>query len=270
MHNKIEVRNLHKSYEVEGKKHIVLQDINFVIKEGEFVSLLGPSGCGKTTLLTIMGGFQKPDGGEVLLEGRKVEKPGPERAFVFQNYALFPWMTVKENILYPLKKQKVPAEKQKERLEELLRLVNLKGKENLYPHQLSGGMKQRTAVARGLALRPRVLLMDEPLGALDFQMRKTMQEEMEQIFIKDRTTVVMVTHDVEEAVYLSDRIIVMSADRGRIVEDMLLDDERPRNRMSSAYRYRVNYLMEVLRRALKGEKGEERGITEEERIYLAI
>ncbi|SHG42500.1 NitT/TauT family transport system ATP-binding protein [Thermosyntropha lipolytica DSM 11003] len=267
---KMEVKGLSKSYEVEGKRHIVLEDINLKIMEGQFVSLLGPSGCGKTTLLTIMGGFQRPDRGEVFLEGKKVEKPGPERAFVFQNYALFPWMTVKENILYPLKKQRISKKEQDERLEELLNLVNLKGKENLYPHQLSGGMKQRTAVARGLAPRPQVLLMDEPLGALDFQMRKTMQEEMEQIFIKDKTTVIMVTHDVEEAVYLSDRIIVMSSARGTIIEDLVLNDERPRNRMSSAYRSKVNYLMEVLRRAVKGEFNKEGGITEEERRCLVV
>lgn len=179
--------------------------------------------------------------------GRQVTGPGPDRAFVFQNYALFPWLTVRENILYPMKQQGVPREEREERLRGLLAMAHLEGKEDLYPHQLSGGMKQRTAVIRALACRPEVMLMDEPLGALDFQMRKNMQEELEQIFLKDRVTVVMVTHDVEEAVYMSDRVIVFSARGGHITEDFAVSMPRPRVRASSQYQRSVAHLIEVLK-----------------------
>lgn len=239
--------NISKAFGKKSQRHQVLSDISASIEAEQFVTLLGPSGCGKTTLLTIMAGFQKPDSGQVLLEGKKVVGPGPERGFVFQNYALFPWMNVRDNLLFPMKRQKMPAAKREDRLQELLLLAGLEGKEHLYPHQLSGGMKQRTAVIRSISYRPRVLLMDEPLGAVDFQMRLTLQEELESILTRDKTTVVMVTHDVEEAVYMSDRVIVMSSQEGMIVDDYLLNLKRPRDRRSSSYRQAVSHLMDALK-----------------------
>lgn len=231
----LKISGVSKSFKSDGIVNSVLKGVSFEVKEGEFVSLLGPSGCGKTTLLTMIAGFKKADEGEILLNGSKVVKPGPDRGFVFQNYALFPWKTVKKNILYPMEQLKFSKSQKEERLNYLLKVSQLEGKSHLYPHQLSGGMKQRTAVVRALASKPQVLLMDEPLGAIDFQMRKEIQEELESIWMKDRTTVVMVTHDVEEAVYLSDRVIVMSNKDGNIVADVSIDMVRPRDRESESY-----------------------------------
>ncbi len=180
----------------------------------------------------MIAGFHNSDSGEIILNNNRVMKPGPDRGFVFQNYALFPWMTVKDNIMYPMKQQKTPKKESIDRLNYLLEMSKLKGKENLYPNQLSGGMKQRAAVVRALASKPEVLLMDEPLGAIDFQMRQMMQEELESLWLKDKTTVIMVTHDVDEAVYLSDRVIVFAAKRGKIIKDMKISLPRPRNRIT--------------------------------------
>ncbi|MEN6326712.1 MAG: ABC transporter ATP-binding protein SaoA [Syntrophomonas sp.] len=244
--SKLEVKNLNKSFNNGQTKHIVLNNLNLSVLAGEYVSLLGPSGCGKTTLLSIMAGFQKADTGAVLINDCEVAKPGPDRAFVFQNYALFPWMTLKENILYPMKRQRIDWQEREAILKQLLVMAHLEGKENLYPHQLSGGMKQRTAVIRALACRPEVLLMDEPLGAVDFQMRQSLQEELEQIFLQDQATVIMVTHDVEEAVFMSDRVIVMSPHEGQIIEDLAIKLPRPRERRSQQFNeYRLN-LMKLL------------------------
>lgn len=243
---KLEVEAINKTFFNNGKENQVLKDISFKVDRGEFISLLGPSGCGKTTLLTIIAGFQQADSGSVFVDNKKVNKAGPDRGFVFQNYALFPWMTVKENIIFPMKQIKMQKKKRNERLKFLLRISQLEGKENLYPHQISGGMKQRTALVRALATMPEVLLMDEPLAALDYQMRQNLQTELENIWISNKTTVVMVTHDVDEAVYLSDRVIVMSTDRGKIVEDLRIELDRPRNRKSFKYEEYVNILTSVL------------------------
>ncbi|MFR9071294.1 MAG: ABC transporter ATP-binding protein SaoA, partial [Paraclostridium sp.] len=223
-----------------------LENINLDIQEGEFVSLLGPSGCGKTTLLTIIGGFQSCEEGQVLLNKKVVDRPGIDRAFVFQNYALFPWKTVKANVEFPMKQQKLSKEEREKKLEELLEISDLKGKEKMYPHQLSGGMKQRVAVIRALACNPEVLLMDEPLGAVDFQMRQNLQEQLENIWIKNKITAIMVTHDVDEAVYMSDRVVVMSRDKGRIIEDLKIDLGRPRDRESDEYLEYKNRLTKQL------------------------
>ena len=247
---KLEIKNISKFFINNKKPHEVLSDVNFNVQGGEFVTLLGPSGCGKTTLLTIIAGFQKANKGEILLNDSIVTKPGPDRGFVFQNYALFPWMTVRNNILYPMKQQKVPKAEAEERLKYLLEMAQLDGKENLYPNQLSGGMKQRTAVIRALASKPEVLLMDEPLGAVDFQMRQILQEELEALWMQDKTTVMMVTHDVDEAVYLSDRVIVLSANGGVILEDMKVDLERPRKRNTEKYNNYKEKLTETLKLAL--------------------
>ncbi|MCC5909043.1 MAG: ABC transporter ATP-binding protein [Clostridiaceae bacterium] len=243
---RLEINDISKSFINNGETHQVLKDISFTIEEGEFVTLLGPSGCGKTTLLTIIAGFQQAEEGEIVLNDKKVVAPGPDRGFVFQNYALFPWKTVRENILYPMKQLKVPKAEREKRLEELLKMAQLEGKGSLYPHQLSGGMKQRTAVIRALASRPQVLLMDEPLGAVDFQMRKDLQEQLEAMWIKDRTTVIMVTHDVDEAVYMSDRVILMSNEQGKILADLSIPLERPRDREGKKYTMYKQQLMDLL------------------------
>lgn len=170
---------------MNGDKEIrVLKDINFGIEEGQFVTLLGPSGCGKTTTLTIIAGFQHADVGEVFVEGKRVTEPGADRAFVFQNYALFPWMTVRRNILFPMQQANMRKDLQEERLQYLLKISQLKGHEEMFPRQLSGGMKQRTALVRALAATPQVLLMDEPLGALDVQMKQRLQAEIEEIWLR--------------------------------------------------------------------------------------
>ncbi|CEN76553.1 aliphatic sulfonate ABC transporter ATP-binding protein [[Clostridium] sordellii] len=243
---KLKIEHVSKTFINNKVENKVLENINLDIKEGEFVSLLGPSGCGKTTLLTIIGGFQSCEEGQVLLNDKVVDKPGIDRAFVFQNYALFPWKTVKANVEFPMKQRKLSKEEREKKLEELLEISDLKGREKMYPHQLSGGMKQRVAVIRALACSPQVLLMDEPLGAVDFQMRQNLQEELENIWIKNKITAIMVTHDVDEAVYMSDRVVVMSRDKGRIIEDLKIDLDRPRNRESNEYLEYKNRLTKQL------------------------
>ncbi|CEO12947.1 ABC transporter ATP-binding protein SaoA [Paraclostridium sordellii] len=243
---KLKIEHVSKTFINNKVENKVLENINLDIKEGEFVSLLGPSGCGKTTLLTIIGGFQSCEEGQVLLNDKVVDKPGIDRAFVFQNYALFPWKTVKANVEFPMKQRKLSKEEREKKLEELLEISDLKGREKMYPHQLSGGMKQRVAVIRALACSPEVLLMDEPLGAVDFQMRQNLQEELESIWIKNKITAIMVTHDVDEAVYMSDRVVVMSRDKGRIIEDLKINLDRPRNRESDEYLEYKNRLTKQL------------------------
>ncbi|WP_034603003.1 ABC transporter ATP-binding protein SaoA [Maridesulfovibrio frigidus] len=231
----LHINNVSKTFSRSGISNTVLNDINFNVSSSQFLTLLGPSGCGKTTLLTIIAGFQKVTSGKIILNGMNVSKPCSDLGFMFQNYALFPWMSVRDNILFPLKQQKISKREQESRLAELLSLSRLEGKENLYPSQISGGMKQRTAFVRALAGNPEVLLMDEPLGAVDHQMRQALQEDLERLWIKDKTTVVMVTHDVDEAIYLSDRVIVMSSDQGRVVGDIQIKDPRPRSRSGPQY-----------------------------------
>lgn len=243
----LDVKNVSKVFNNRTEARTVLNRISFTVREGQFVTLLGPSGCGKTTLLTIIAGFQKATEGIIELDGVSVTKPGPDRAFVFQDYALFPWMTVRENILYPMKQQKLSRGEQEERLKKLLSMAHLEGHEHLYPNQISGGMKQRTAVIRALACNPRVLLMDEPLGAVDYQMRQMLQEELEAIWLKDRTTVLMVTHDIEEAIYLSDRVILMSFQEGKILEDMNIGLDRPRERRGQRYHEYKDHLTDLLK-----------------------
>lgn len=231
----------------------VLEDISFDVEEGEFVSLLGPSGCGKTTTLNIIAGFLKHEGGSIAVNSEEVNKPGPDRAFVFQNYALFPWMKVGENIVYPMKKRGVPKKQRQEKLKELLAMAHLEEYENYYIHEISGGMKQRVALLRALACDPKILLMDEPLGAVDFQMRQMLQAQLEAMLEGSNKTVLMVTHDVDEAIYLSDRVIVMSRDHGRILADIKIDLPRPRDRKDEKYHQYTNELSDILRSALNGE-----------------
>lgn len=242
----LKIENINKTYINKEKVNHVLKDISIEINKGEFVTLLGPSGCGKTTLLSIIAGFNKPDSGKIFVEGKEVSKPGISRGFVFQNYALFPWLTIRKNIEFPLKEARLSKDAIRTRADELLNLAGLKSHENQYPHEISGGMKQRTALIRALANKPKVLLMDEPLGALDMRMRQNLQSEIQSIWMKEKTTVIMVTHDVDEAVYMSDRIILMTTNNGKIEMDIRVNLARPRNRDGQEYMKIVRLLTDKL------------------------
>ena len=217
---KMEVQGLSKSFPVQGKQLIVLDDINFCLYPREFVCLVGASGCGKSTLLNIVAGLVPPTSGRVLVDGQAVAGPGSDRGMVFQNYTLYPWLTVSQNIAFGLQLQGMPRVQQRERVNYYLNVVGLTQFANAYPKQLSGGMKQRVAIARALANEPKVLLMDEPFGALDAQTKEQMQQFLLELWEQTHTTVLMITHDVEEAIFLSQRIYVMSTHPGRIHEEV--------------------------------------------------
>jgi NitT/TauT family transport system ATP-binding protein len=199
-----------------GRPVLALEDVSLEVDTREFVALLGPSGCGKSTLLYLIGGFLPVENGTVSIEGKPVGAPGPDRGIVFQHFALFPWKTVRANILYGLERMGLARDEREKRARSFIDLVGLSGFEDSFPSQLSGGMKQRTAIARTLAFDPKILLMDEPFGALDAQTRSLMQAELLSIWQRTPKTVIFVTHDVQEAVYLADRVAVMSARPGRI------------------------------------------------------
>jgi len=205
-----------------------LENVSLEVGENEFVALVGPSGCGKSTLLYMVGGFLPLREGRILVDGRSVEGPGPDRGIVFQHFALFPWKTVRQNVLYGLEKQGMEPARRREVAQRFLDMVKLSGFEDVYPSQLSGGMKQRVAIARTLAIDPGVLLMDEPFGALDAQTRGLLQEELLAIWGRTRKSVLFVTHDVREAVYLADRVAVMTARPGRIKAVLEMRLPRPR------------------------------------------
>jgi NitT/TauT family transport system ATP-binding protein len=199
-----------------GRSVLALSDVSLQVRPREFLALLGPSGCGKSTLLYLVGGFLPTEAGRIMVEGKPVAAPGPDRGIVFQHFALFPWKTVRGNILYGLERQGLPRADREKRAQSFINLVGLRGFEDSYPSQLSGGMKQRTAIARTLAIDPSILLMDEPFGALDAQTRSLMQTELLSIWQRTPKTVIFVTHDVQEAVYLAERVAVMSARPGQI------------------------------------------------------
>jgi NitT/TauT family transport system ATP-binding protein len=199
-----------------GRPVLALDDISLEIRGREFIALLGPSGCGKSTLLYLIGGFLPIEKGGITVDQKPVASPGPDRGIVFQHFALFPWKTVRGNVLYGLERMRLRRREREERAKAFIDLVGLTGFEDSYPTQLSGGMKQRAAIARTLALDPKILLMDEPFGALDSQTRSLMQTELLNIWQRSPKTVIFVTHDVQEAVYLADRVAVMSARPGRI------------------------------------------------------
>jgi NitT/TauT family transport system ATP-binding protein len=207
----------------------ILRDVSLHVTAGEFVCLLGPSGSGKSTILNLIAGFARPSGGYVKRAGQLVDSPGPDRAVVFQDAALFPWLTLQQNIEFPQKLQGASPETRSAKSEELLRLVHLWRFRDRYPHELSGGMRQRGAIARGLATDPAVLLMDEPFAALDAQTREILQGEVERIWRATRKTVVFVTHNVREAVRLADRVVLMGTRPGRVLHEEMIDLPRPRD-----------------------------------------
>jgi NitT/TauT family transport system ATP-binding protein len=227
----IEIDHVSQVFQTSARQdHIALSDISLTVEDGAFVSILGPSGCGKSTLLYIVGGFVNPTQGLARVRGKAITGPGPDRGPVFQEFALFPWKSVLGNVMYGPRQQGVGHAEAEAQCRALLDMVGLKGFENFYPKELSGGMKQRVALARTLAYHPEVLLMDEPFGALDAHTRTRLQNDLLNIWERDRKTVLFVTHSVEEAVFLSDKVVMMTRSPGRIREIIDIDLPRPRRR----------------------------------------
>jgi NitT/TauT family transport system ATP-binding protein len=223
----LQINDVQKQFVNQKETSNVLSNINLDVKEGEFVSILGPSGCGKSTLLSIVAGLTKPTSGEVLLNGTPITKPGRDRGMVFQQAALFPWMTVEENVMFPLRKE-MKKKEAREAAHHYLKMVQLSNYAKHSPHELSGGMQQRVAIARALSMNPKVLLMDEPFGALDEQTRSRLHHELEKIWIETKKTILFVTHSISESIKLSDRIIVMGTRPGVILEDIAVNIPRAR------------------------------------------
>ncbi|RJG40501.1 ABC transporter ATP-binding protein [Mesorhizobium sp. DCY119] len=231
----LEIKNVGKSYEVDRSELKVLENINLKVSPGEFISIVGPSGCGKSTLLRLVVGLDDNFGGDILLDGKRISGTSLQRGIVFQDHRLLPWLTLEENIDLALENSGWSREKRRQAVADHIALVGLKGFETVYPHQLSGGMSQRAAIARGLVFKPEVLLLDEPLGALDALTRLRLQEELLRIWKTEKVTMLLVTHDVEEAIYLSDRIVVMHSGPGRVADDIRIDLPWPRDRASHEF-----------------------------------
>jgi NitT/TauT family transport system ATP-binding protein len=249
---KILVRDVSKTFERNGKSVHALDRLDLSVADGEFLSIVGPSGCGKSTLLYMLGGFESPSTGSLIANGKPITEPGVDRGVVFQEYALFPWLSVRDNIAYGLKRGAIPAKQCDEIVTRYIDIMGLSGFESSFPRELSGGMKQRVALARTFAYEPGILLLDEPFGALDAQTREVMQDELLRLWRNNRKTVVMVTHDVDEAVYLSDRVCVMSKRPGRFVQEFKIDLDRSATReqvvLSDNYRTIRNQVWVSVRR----------------------
>ncbi|WP_295006760.1 ABC transporter ATP-binding protein [uncultured Dechloromonas sp.] len=235
MSSPILIDNVQKVFNTPGGDVVALKDINLTIQPGEFVCLLGPSGCGKSTLLNAVAGFQPPSAGQISIEGRKILSPGPDRGMVFQEYALFPWMTVGQNIAFGLEVQKKDKVEIELVVNQLLDLLHLKDFRDRFPKDLSGGMRQRVAIARVLALDSPIMLMDEPFGALDALTRRNLQDELLRIWEKLGKTILFVTHSIEESIYLADRIVVMTYRPGTVKRDQRVAMPRPRDPSSAAF-----------------------------------
>lgn len=249
--NILDINNINKSFIHDNKSKLVLSNINFVLEKGQFVSIIGPSGCGKSTILKIIAGLEKSDTGEVKINGEIVTGPSQEKGFIFQEHRLFPWLTVEQNIAADLSIKKSEIAN---RVAEMIKLVRLNGFERAYPKQLSGGMSQRVAIARTLLRNPQVLLLDEPFGALDAFTRAHMQESLLDIWRQNNTTMLLVTHDIDEAIFLSNKIIVMDANPGHIKEIINVDIPYPRNRVGLSFQE----LRTVVLRALEHHPEEAR------------
>lgn len=227
----ININHLKKNFEIKGSNVEVLKDVTLEIKRGEFISLIGSSGCGKSTILKLITSLEDPTEGEITIDGIRVKGPSEKVSMIFQEPRLFPWLTVEENIEFTIS-QDIPKEERKRIVKKHIDLVGLTGFEKAVPSQLSGGMQQRVSIARGLATNPEILLLDEPFGALDAFTRIDMQEETLKIWEKEQTTMIMVTHDIDEAVYLSDRIVVLSSKPGVVKDIIEIKLPRPRDRSS--------------------------------------
>ena len=233
--SQILINNVQKVFKTPGKDVSALKDINLTIQPGEFVCLLGPSGCGKSTLLNAVAGFQPPSAGEIIINRKTILAPGPDRGMVFQEYALFPWMTVAQNIAFGLEVQKKEKAEIDLTVNQLLDLLHLNDFRDRFPKDLSGGMRQRVAIARVLALDSPIMLMDAPFGALDALTRRNLQDELLRIWAELGKTVIFVTHSIEEAIYLADRIVVMTYRPGTVKRDQYVDMPRPRDPSSAAF-----------------------------------
>lgn len=252
---KLETRALTKAFRRGGEQEVTaLDNISILVDEGEFVSLVGASGCGKTTLLRIVDGLVPASSGSVLINGQTVTGPGPERAFVFQDDALFPWRNVSANVVLGPELRKTAGQNVAAQRDRFLRMVGLAGFEMHYPHELSGGMRQRVNLARALTVDPDVLLMDEPFAALDAQTREIMQSELLNIWAQARKTVLFVTHGIDEAVYLSDRVLVFTARPGRLKESIVIDLPRPRElhvKRTAAFAEYVEYIWRLIEQEVR-------------------
>jgi ABC-type nitrate/sulfonate/bicarbonate transport system ATPase subunit len=227
---KLEAQDIRLEYQQPrtGSRLVALDGINLKIADGEFVSIVGPSGCGKTTFLSVVDGLIPASGGRILVDGKAVTKPGPDRAVVFQDASLLPWRTVRQNVLYGLECIGLAKSEANDRAERFIAMVGLRGFEHHYPYELSGGMQQRVNLARALVMDPQILLMDEPFASLDAQTRELMQEELLSIWSQSKKTVLFITHQIDEAIYLSDRVVVFSGRPGRVKEIIPVEIERPR------------------------------------------
>jgi NitT/TauT family transport system ATP-binding protein len=257
---RVELRNVFKSFSHNGTAIEVLHDINLSVADGEFVCLLGPSGCGKSTIVNLVAGLERPSAGTILVDGTPVAGPDPSRTVVFQDAALFPWLSVLGNVEFGLRMAGTPAPKRRSRALEYLRLVHLSKFVHAYPHQLSGGMKQRVAIARALVLQPDILLLDEPFAALDAQTRSVLQNELLEIWELARPTILFVTHNVREATGLADRVYVISSRPGQIRDVQLIAVPRPRHAEDpalQAHQHRILGLLgEEVEKVLQEELGE--------------
>lgn len=231
----IECNGVNKVFKVPTGENQVVSDFNMVARENEFICLFGPGQCGKTTLINLIAGFEMPTAGTITVNGDPVTGPGPDRGVVFQNIVVFPWLTTMGNVEYGLKMVGIPKKERQERAQKYINLVGLQGFEHSYPVQLSGGMKQRVGIARAYCIEPQVMLMDEPFGALDAQTRYLMQEELQRIWQTEKRTVIFVTNNIEEAIYLADRIIVLSNCPATVKKEYVIDLPRPRKYTSPEF-----------------------------------
>ena len=248
----IEIQAVHKVFGSDANRVVALADVSLAIGKEEFVCVVGPSGCGKTTLLNLLAGFEPPTLGQIRAFGHEIKAPGPDRTMMFQDYALFPWLTVKGNIEYGLKRRGIGRDERKHIIQHYVDLIDLRGFERKYPQQLSGGMRQRVALARALAVNPSVLLMDEPFAALDSFTRERMQDELVSVWQREKKAVFFITHNIDEAIKLADRIVVMSPRPGRIIEIIAIDARRPRDVDSEGNAKIAREVREMLHAASSG------------------
>ncbi|MFD0695551.1 ABC transporter ATP-binding protein [Paenibacillus sp. GCM10027628] len=256
----IEIKDVSKTFiQRIGGSYKALDDVSLTIQKGEFVSLLGPSGCGKSTVLNLVAGFETISEGTIQVNGKKVTGPGADRVVVFQEHGLFPWLTVLDNVAFGLKQKGIGKKERHELAMEQIKAVHLSRFADRYPHELSGGMRQRAAIARALAMDPEILLMDEPFAALDEQTRLILHKELEEIWMRTRKTILFITHNIREAVILSDRVVVMSTRPGKIKKEFVVKAARPRDSADSVLHHVENSIMDALADELEKVVREETG-----------
>jgi NitT/TauT family transport system ATP-binding protein len=265
---KLRLENVTKRFPIQGQKSsfTAIEDINIDLAAGEFLVLVGPSGCGKSTLLDLLGGLSTPSSGRILLDGKPITGPGLDRGIVFQQYALLPWRTARKNIEFGLEAKGLPAAVRRERAEHYLELVGLRSFADRFPHELSGGMKQRVAIARSLAFDPEVLLMDEPFAALDAQTRESLQDELLRIWKATGKTILFITHGIDEAIYLGQRVAVLTSRPGRIkkIVDVVIDRAAEDIRSDAGFRAQRHHIWSLLRDEVERARSEELTATSEE------